>query len=95
MAMQFPEWLKTASATFAGGAIAIGLVAIPTFVWLPREFDDLKTKVDAALVEAIVAKVAAEESRTASASTLEAIDDLVVSIAKMDSEPTFKPLRNV
>jgi hypothetical protein len=89
--MQINDWFKTASATFVGGAIAIGLVAIPTFVWLPREFDDIKTKVDAALAEASVARVASEEAKSASLSTLQGLDGLVVSIAKMDSTPIFDP----
>lgn len=40
------EWFKRASATFAGGAVAIGILAIPTFVWLPRELDGLSDRID-------------------------------------------------
>ena len=51
------DWLKTATATFAGGAVAIALVAIPTFVWLPREFDEIKVEAVAARNEANLTRV--------------------------------------
>ena len=44
---EIPEWFGRASATFVGGAVAIGLVAVPTFVWLPREFDGISDAIDA------------------------------------------------
>jgi hypothetical protein len=87
--MNASEWFRTASATFAGGAIAIALVAIPTYVWLPREFDDIRTKVDASLAESVLAKDAASASKVASETTLSGIEGLIVSIAKMDSKQVF------
>ena len=81
------EWIRTASATFAGGAVAIGLVAIPTYVWLPREFDEIRQVSELAAGEATLAKSASLESRDKSTEVLSKIDGLVVAIASMDAEP--------
>lgn len=80
------DWLKTATATFAGGAVAIALVAIPTFVWLPREFDEIKVEAVAARNEANLARIASQDAKATSSLTLERIDKLVVSIARMDAK---------
>lgn len=49
------ERFSTASAVFAGGAVAIGVVPAPTLLWLPREFDDSDTRLSqvAASLEAV------------------------------------------
>lgn len=87
--MSVSEWFKSASATFAGGGVAIALVAIPTFIWLPREFDEIKMLATSASAEASLSRAASLESRDASTAALERIDSLVVSIARMDAEPIF------
>jgi hypothetical protein len=85
--MSIKDWFITASATFAGGAVAIALVAIPTFVWLPREFEDLYAQSTAARNESNLARIASEEARAASVSTLDKIDNLIIAIARMDAKP--------
>ena len=74
------DWIKTASATFAGGAVAIGLVAIPTYVWLPREFDRLGGEIAKAVM-------ASEQASDNSSRVLEEITLMKVSIARMDAKP--------
>lgn len=65
------DFWKTAAATFVGGATAVGLVAIPTFVWLPREFDELDAKISAAVE-------AAQAAEAASEATLDSIEAAVI-----------------
>ncbi|WP_296641675.1 hypothetical protein [Roseinatronobacter sp.] len=79
-AEKMSEWLKRASATFVGGAVAVGLVAIPTFVWLPREFDAINTKLDASVMNS------AEASQN-SAAVVAALEAMRLSIARSDAEP--------
>lgn len=81
------DWMKTASATFAGGAVAIGLVAIPTYVWLPREFDDIRDQTELAVSEAAQAREASIQSRDIGAEVSDKIDTLIIAIASMDAEP--------
>lgn len=76
------EWLKTASATFAGGAVAIGILAVPTFVWLPREFDSVNTRL--ASVESL--QQAALDSTLA---VLDKLNAMEIAIARMDAEPVL------
>lgn len=77
--MDIKDWFKSASATFAGGAVAISLLAIPTFIWLPREFDAISTKLDMTLQ-------VSTEARNNSQAAIEALESMKLSIAKMDSE---------
>ncbi|TVP74434.1 MAG: hypothetical protein EA339_00300 [Rhodobacteraceae bacterium] len=80
MSSEMKEWFKTASATFAGGAVAIALVAIPTYVWLPREFDRLNN----GIITATEASVEAKENTT---KLLDEISEMKFSIARMDAKP--------
>ena len=63
------------------------MVAIPTFIWLPREFDEIRGIATLAKDEAVQARLFSEESRNASTSAGEKIDDLVIAIARMDAKP--------
>ncbi|NYS25026.1 hypothetical protein HUK65_08470 [Rhodobacteraceae bacterium 2376] len=74
------DWLKTASATFAGGAVAIALVAIPTYVWLPREFDRLNDGIS-------IAMDASVEAAENTSKLLTEISEMKFSIARMDAKP--------
>ena len=85
--MSMSDWFKSASATFAGGGVAIALVAIPTFIWLPREFDEIKELAMAASSAANESRIASQESKNASIEALERIEGLIISIARMDAEP--------
>jgi hypothetical protein len=81
------EWWKTASATFAGGVVAISLVAIPTFVFLPREFDALRTLSEASFEASEAAKNASIETRDSAVETVSKLDSLVIAIAQADAKP--------
>jgi hypothetical protein len=81
------EWWKTASATFAGGVVAISLVAIPTFVFLPREFDALRTLSEASFEASEAAKNASIEARDSAVETVSKLDCLVIAIAQADAKP--------
>ncbi|MCC5986296.1 MAG: hypothetical protein JJT95_01350 [Pararhodobacter sp.] len=74
------DWLKTASATFAGGAVALSLLAIPTFIWLPREFDRISTRLE-------IAVEASTEARELSNRILEKLNSMEFAIARMDAQP--------
>lgn len=76
---EMKDWLKTASATFAGGAVAISLIAIPTFIWLPREFDSISTRLDLAID-------ASAEARDRSGQVLEKLISMEIAIARMDAQ---------
>jgi hypothetical protein len=80
MSSETKEWFKNASATFAGGAVAIALVAIPTYVWLPREFDRLNESISLAMEASI-------ESRDNTSKLLTEISEMKFSIARMDAKP--------
>jgi hypothetical protein len=84
------DWFKVASATFSGGAVAIALIAIPTFVWLPREFDEIqagtKRAEENSLIAAESGMVAAENSLAIS----ERLESLVVAIARANAIPALK-----
>jgi hypothetical protein len=81
------EWLKTASATFAGGAVAIGLVAIPTYVWLPREFDEIAGKLDSLGVQVASIEATSLQTSKAALDTVRALDNLVAAIALANARP--------
>lgn len=78
--MPWKDWIARASATFAGGVVAIGLVAVPTFVWLPREFDRLTTLMTEA-------KAAAEAAATTSTEAKGQLERLVQSTARASAKP--------
>ncbi|WP_299851593.1 hypothetical protein [uncultured Roseovarius sp.] len=68
------QWIKTASATFAGGAVALGLLAIPTYLWLPREFDRLDSRLIAVEENQKTIITQAQESLQISKSISESIE---------------------
>ncbi|MEP1587848.1 MAG: hypothetical protein ABJR46_11415 [Tateyamaria sp.] len=80
------DWWKTASATFAGGAVAIGLVAVPTFVFLPREFDALEIVGQQALKSSEESRIASIEARDGVSELVTKFDSLIVEIARADAK---------
>ncbi|MDZ7907138.1 MAG: hypothetical protein U5N10_02190 [Gemmobacter sp.] len=78
--MQWNDWLTQASATFAGGVVAIGLVAVPTFVWLPREFDRLSSLMNEAKAAAVMASTTSTDAK-------DQLDRLVQSTARAAAQP--------
>ena len=85
--MGFVDWFKNASATFAGGAVAIGILAIPTYIWLPREFDDLRKSIDVTSHEAEQTKMFSEKSAELGDDIVDRLTSLITSIARMDAKP--------
>lgn len=84
--MAYDFW-KTASATFAGGAVAIGLVAIPTYVWLPREFDEITGKLDALAAQMTVLEATSSLTSEASMDTVRSLAELISAIALANARP--------
>lgn len=70
--MKGMQWLAQASATFTGGAVALGLLAIPTYLWLPREFDALEERLDKQEARMGQILTAVTEARDASLTTTDA-----------------------
>lgn len=85
--MAFKQWFASASATFAGGAVAVGLVAIPSFVWFPREMDSLSARVDMSIEASNEAKDASITAATASIRTEQSQNALTLEFAKISSRP--------
>lgn len=85
--MNVPEWFQRASATFVGGAVAIGVLAVPTFIWLPREFDDIRDALKEVSVAANNASTNAETAARNSETTVASQDALTLEIAKWQALP--------
>lgn len=81
------DWIKTASATFAGGALAVSLVAIPTFIWLPSELADIKDGLDEARAASNTSAKNSSDALEASNAAVDSIEALTYNVALASAVP--------
>lgn len=81
------DWFVQASATFAGGAVAIGLIAVPTYVWLPREFDQIHQQIGEVRAFSKSSSDMAAETIALSTETIESQRLLTQEIASWRAQP--------
>lgn len=79
------DWLKTFSATFVGGMTALALVGLPTYVFLPREFDHLEQKI--AGVEQKLDMIQSAIGSSGGSDVFSRLDTLVLAIARQSARP--------